>query len=258
MFIRDRLSIECLKRAEELTYELGFETGLGYIWLNKGKNYLLLEKYNQSTSHIIKAYEFFARSNDQSGMSLCYFLLASNYYEFNQYESALSCINKSISINSAIYPDDSIALESMILLGLIKLKSNPTEAKMIASDLSSQINESTPQDIQQGIYKLLFKCYKKLNNAEKALENLELYAACDQALLVEESPLEITHKIVEYQFAKKQENKTNAVIEQYLHSEIGDDITNSLFIMLSAISFGTLLLSIILDFTEKAGREKLT
>ena len=191
---------------------------IGSIFLKKAKIYYKKKQYNLAKEYSKKAINEFKDTSNKFDLSECYILLAKVNKKLSQKIQALEYTNKALAINYEI-DNNSKIIESQILKSYLLLDTKPTLAKNLAKESLQLLNSETSNEIKADLYNLLYECYKKSNQLNRALSMIEKYTVFRDSFQLEKNKILIIKETIKSQYEQKlQQNKSinekeNAIVK---------------------------------------------
>ncbi len=191
---------------------------IGSIFLKKAEIYYKKQQYNQALEYSNKAIIEFNDTNNKNALSNCYMLLAKANKKLFEKDLALTFTNKALAINYELYNNSKI-IEAQILKSYLLLDTKPTQAKNLSEKSLQLIKPETSNQIKADLYKLLYECYKKSNQTNRALSMIEKHTIFRDSFQLEKNKILIIKETIKSQYEQKlQQNKAinekeNAIVK---------------------------------------------
>jgi tetratricopeptide (TPR) repeat protein len=191
---------------------------IGSIFLKKAEIYYKKKQYNLAKEYSKKAINEFKETNNKFDLSECYVLLAKVNKKLSQKTQALEYTNKALAINYEI-DNNSKIIEAQILKSYLLLDTKPAQAKNLSEKSLQLLKPETSNQIKADLYKLLYECYKKSNQTNRALSMIEKYTVFRDSFQLEKNKILIIKETIKSQYEQKlQQNKSinekeNAIVK---------------------------------------------
>lgn len=191
---------------------------IGSIFLKKAEIYYKKQQYNQALEYSNKAIIEFNDTNNKNALSNCYMLLAKANKKLFEKDLALTFTNKALAINYELYNNSKI-IEAQILKSYLLLDTKPIQAKNLSEKSLQLIKPETSNQIKADLYKLLYECYKKSNQTNRALSMIEKHTIFRDSFQLEKNKILIIKETIKSQYEQKlQQNKAinekeNAIVK---------------------------------------------
>ena len=191
---------------------------IGSIFLKKAEIYYKKEQYNLAKEYSKKAIIEFKDTSNKFDLSECYLLLAKVNKKLSQKTHALEYTNKALAINYEINNNSKI-IEAQIIKSYLLLGLKPTLAKNLAKESLQLLNSETSNEIKADLYNLLYECYKRSNQTNRALSMIEKYTVFRDSFQLEKNKILIIKETIKSQYEQKlQQNKSinekeNAIVK---------------------------------------------
>ena len=191
---------------------------IGSIFLKKAEIYYKKKQYNLAREYSKKAINEFKDTSNKFDLSECYILLAKVNKKLSQKTQALEYINKALAINYEI-DNNSKIIEAQILKSYLLLDTKPAQAKNLSEKSLQLLKPETSNQIKADLYKLLYECYKKSNQTNRALSMIEKYTVFRDSFQLEKNKILIIKETIKSQYEQKlQQNKSinekeNAIVK---------------------------------------------
>ena len=191
---------------------------IGSIFLKKAEIYYKKKQYNLAKEYSKKAINEFKETNNKFDLSECYILLAKVNKKLSQKTQALEYTNKALAINYEI-DNNSKIIEAQILKSYLLLDTKPAQAKNLSEKSLQLLKPETSNQIKADLYKLLYECYKKSNQTNRALSMIEKYTVFRDSFQLEKNKILIIKETIKSQYEQKlQQNKSinekeNAIVK---------------------------------------------
>ena len=191
---------------------------IGSIFLKKAEIYYKKQQYNQALEYSNKAIIEFNDTNNKNALSNCYMLLAKANKKLFEKDLALTFTNKALAINYEL-DNNSKIIEAQILKSYLLLDTKPTQAKKLSEKSLQLTKPETSNQIKADLYKLLYECYKKSNQTNRALSMIEKHTIFRDSFQLEKNKILIIKETIKSQYEQKlQQNKAinekeNAIVK---------------------------------------------
>ena len=191
---------------------------IGSIFLKKAEIYYKKQQYNQALEYSNKAIIEFNDTNNKNALSNCYMLLAKANKKLFEKDLALTFTNKALAINYEL-DNNSKIIEAQILKSYLLLDTKPTQAKNLSEKSLQLTKPETSNQIKADLYKLLYECYKKSNQTNRALSMIEKHTIFRDSFQLEKNKILIIKETIKSQYEQKlQQNKAinekeNAIVK---------------------------------------------
>ncbi|MCC6410149.1 MAG: tetratricopeptide repeat protein [Saprospiraceae bacterium] len=162
------------------------------ITLNNIANVYKAEKdYDKALEYLNNSLEIRLKYNDRTGMAINYINLGSLYLTLGDYEKAVLFVEKSIELFLEL--DDKSGLTAAYHnMGEIASRQNrPRDAERWCSKSLKLAREIDKVPIQSDACNCLYKAYKSMGNAAKALEYYEQYTVLNDSLQNNETEVKL-------------------------------------------------------------------
>ena len=201
-----------------ISNKISKQNQIGSIFLKKAEIYYKKQQYNQALEYSNKAIIEFNDTNNKNALSNCYMLLAKANKKLFEKDLALTFTNKALAINYELYNNSKI-IEAQILKSYLLLDTKPTQAKNLSEKSLQLIKPETSNQIKADLYKLLYECYKKSNQTNRALSMIEKHTIFRDSFQLEKNKILIIKETIKSQYEQKlQQNKAinekeNAIVK---------------------------------------------
>ena len=191
---------------------------IGSIFLKKAEIYYKKKQYNLAKEYSKKAINEFKETSNKFDLSECYILLAKVNKKLSQKIQALEYTNKALAINYEI-DNNSKIIKAQILKSYLLLDTKPAQAKNLSEKSLQLIKPETSNQIKVDLYKLLYECYKKSNQTNRALSMIEKHTIFRDSFQLEKNKILIIKETIKSQYEQKiQQNKSinekeNAIVK---------------------------------------------
>ena len=191
---------------------------IGSIFLKKAEIYYKKQQYNQALEYSNKAIIEFNDTNNKNALSNCYMLLAKANKKLFEKDLALTFTNKALAINNEL-DNNSKIIEAQILKSYLLLDTKPAQAKNLSEKSLQLIKPETSNQIKADLYKLLYACYKKSNQTNRALSMIEKHTIFRDSFQLEKNKILIIKETIKSQYEQRiQQNKAinekeNAIVK---------------------------------------------
>ena len=201
-----------------ISNKISKQNQIGSIFLKKAEIYYKKQQYNQALEYSNKAIIEFNDTNNKNALSNCYMLLAKANKKLFEKDLALTFTNKALAINYELYNNSKI-IEAQILKSYLLLDTKPTQAKKLSEKSLQLTKPETSNQIKADLYKLLYECYKKSNQTNRALSMIEKHTIFRDSFQLEKNKILIIKETIKSQYEQKlQQNKAinekeNAIVK---------------------------------------------
>ena len=191
---------------------------IGSIFLKKAKIYYKKKQYNLAKEYSKKAINEFKETSNKFDLSECYILLAKVNKKLSQKTQALEYTNKALAINYEI-DNNSKIIKAQILKSYLLLDTKPAQARSLSEKSLQLLKPETSNQIKADLYKLLYECYKKSNQTNRALSMIEKHTIFRDSFQLEKNKILIIKETIKSQYEQKiQQNKSinekeNAIVK---------------------------------------------
>ena len=201
-----------------ISNKISKQNQIGSIFLKKAEIYYKKQQYNQALEYSNKAIIEFNDTNNKNALSNCYMLLAKANKKLFEKDLALTFTNKALAINYEL-DNNSKIIEAQILKSYLLLDTKPTQAKNLSEKSLQLTKPETSNQIKADLYKLLYECYKKSNQTNRALSMIEKHTIFRDSFQLEKNKILIIKETIKSQYEQKlQQNKAinekkNAIVK---------------------------------------------
>ncbi|MEJ6737221.1 MAG: tetratricopeptide repeat protein, partial [Flavobacteriales bacterium] len=178
------LALPNYKEAMNIYTQEGAEKNSGFLWLNMAVIYSKTGRTAIARKYFKKTYPLLKAKNDLYYLPEYFYHLAVFYQDIAKLDSALIMVEEGLKILTEIGNDDKISSSKLIKANLI-LDSDLDLAYRIAEDIKKQILNGNDKSQKSSLFQLLYKCYKKQEKYELALEMNEQYLQYADSVLIE-------------------------------------------------------------------------
>ena len=191
---------------------------IGTIFLKKAEIYYKKQQYNQAKEYSNKAINEFKETSNKFDLSECYILLAKVNKKLSKKTQALEYTNKALAINYEI-DNNSKIIEAQILKSYLLLDTKPAQAKNLSEKSLQLLKPETSNKIKADLYQLLYECYKKSNQTNRALSMIEKHTIFRDSFQLERNKILIIKETIKSEYEQKlQQNKAinekeNAIVK---------------------------------------------
>ena len=191
---------------------------IGSIFLKKAEIYYKKKQYNLAKEYSNKAINEFKETSNKFDLSECYILLAKVNKKLSKKTQALEYTNKALAINYEI-DNNSKIIEAQILKSYLLLDTKPAQAKNLSEKSLQLLKPETSNKIKADLYKLLYECYKKSNQTNRALSMIEKHTIFRDSFQLERNKILIIKETIKSEYEQKlQQNKAinekeNAIVK---------------------------------------------
>ena len=191
---------------------------IGSIFLKKAEIYYKKKQYNLAKEYSNKAINEFKETSNKFDLSECYILLAKVNKKLSKKTQALEYTNKALAINYEI-DNNSKIIEAQILKSYLLLDTKPAQARNLSEKSLQLLKPETSNKIKADLHKLLYECYKKSNQTNRALSMIEKHTIFRDSFQLEKNKILIIKETIKSQYEQKlQQNKSinekeNAIVK---------------------------------------------
>ena len=191
---------------------------IGSIFLKKAEIYYKKKQYNLAKEYSNKAINEFKETSNKFDLSECYILLAKVNKKLSKKTQALEYTNKALAINYEI-DNNSKIIEAQILKSYLLLDTKPAQAKNLSEKSLQLLKPETSNKIKADLYQLLYECYKKSNQTNRALSMIEKHTIFRDSFQLERNKILIIKETIKSEYEQKlQQNKAinekeNAIVK---------------------------------------------
>jgi len=201
-----------------VTRKISKQNQIGSIFLKKAEIYYKKKQYNLAKEYSNKAINEFKETSNKFDLSECYILLAKVNKKLSKKTQALEYTNKALAINYEI-DNNSKIIEAQILKSYLLLDTKPAQAKNLSEKSLQLLKPETSNKIKADLYKLLYECYKKSNQTNRALSMIEKHTIFRDSFQLERNKILIIKETIKSEYEQKlQQNKAinekeNAIVK---------------------------------------------
>ena len=185
---------------------------IGTIFLKKAEIYYKKQQYNQALEYSNKAIIEFNDTNNKNALSNCYMLLAKANKKLFEKDLALTYTDKALAINYELDNNSSI-IETQILKSYLLLDTKPARARNLSEKSLQLLKPETSNKIKADLYKLLYECYKRSNQTNRALSMFEKHTVFKDSFQLEKNKILIIKETIKSQYEQKLK-ETEAINEK--------------------------------------------
>jgi len=227
---------------------------IGSIFLKKAEIYYKKKQYNLAREYSKKAINEFKDTSNKFDLSECYILLAKVNKKLSQKTQALEYTNKALAINYEI-DNNSKIIEAQILKSYLLLDTKPAQVKNLSKKSLQLIKPETSNQIKADLYKLLYECYKKSNQTNRALSMIEKHTIFRDSFQLEKNKILIIKETIKSQYEQKiQQNKS---INEKENAILKLTYTYRIYFVLSLSILLVILLVYVFRMKNKKARAEL-
>ena len=191
---------------------------IGTIFLKKAEIYYKKKQYNQAIEYSKKAVNEFKNTNNKFDLSECYVLLAKANKKLLKKDLALTYTDKALAINYEL-DNNSKIIETQILKSYLLLDTKPAQARNLSEKSLQLLKPETSNKIKADLHKLLYECYKRSNQTNRALSMFEKHTVFKDSFQLEKNKILIIKETIKSEYEQKlQQNKAinekeNAIVK---------------------------------------------
>ena len=227
---------------------------IGSIFLKKAEIYYKKKQYNLAREYSKKAINEFKDTSNKFDLSECYILLAKVNKKLSQKIQAMEYTNKALAINYEI-DNNSKIIEAQILKSYLLLDTKPAQVKNLSKKSLQLIKPETSNQIKADLYKLLYECYKKSNQTNRALSMIEKHTIFRDSFQLEKNKILIIKETIKSQYEQKiQQNKS---INEKENAILKLTYTYRIYFVLSLSILLVILLVYVFRMKNKKARAEL-
>ena len=191
------LALPNYKEAMNIYTEEGAEEKSGFLWLNMAIIYTRTGRVIIAREHFKKAYPILKAKNDLYYLPEYFYQLALFYQGTGNYDRANIMIEKGLEIVTKTGNNNRKGIISFKLLkASLIIDSDFEHAYRIVEELKDLILNGTNKSYKSDLFQLLYKCYKKQEKYELALEMNEQYLLYADSVLIEENKTAIIKEVL--------------------------------------------------------------
>jgi tetratricopeptide (TPR) repeat protein len=191
------LALPAYKQAMNIYSEEGAEENFGFLWLNMAVLYTQTGHTAIAREHFKKAYPILKAKNDLYYLPEYFYQLALFYQGTGNYDRANIMIEKGLEIVTKTGNNNRKGIISFKLLkASLIIDSDFEHAYRIVEELKDLILNGTNKSYKSDLFQLLYKCYKKQEKYELALEMNEQYLLYADSVLIEENKTAIIKEVL--------------------------------------------------------------
>jgi len=204
------LALQNYEQALNIYTEEGAKEKAGFLWLNTAVIYSKTGRNVLAREYFDKAYRLLKAKNDIYYLPTYFEYMAIYYQNIGKLDSAILKINEGLKILTNVGNDDRITTSKLVKADLV-LDSNPDRAFLIAEELKETILNGNDKSQKSSLFQLLYKCYKKQDKYELALEMNEQYLFYADSVLMDKNKTTIIKEALQTEYnAKLFENQLEA------------------------------------------------
>jgi tetratricopeptide (TPR) repeat protein len=185
---------------------------IGTIFLKKAEIYYKKQQYSQAIDYSNKAIIEFNDTNNKNALSNCYMLLAKANKKLLKKDLALTYTDKALAINYEL-DNNSKIIETQILKSYLLLDTKPAQARNLSEKSLQLLKPETSNKIKADLHKLLYECYKRSNQTNRALSMIEKYTVFKDSFQLEKNKILIIKETIKRQYEQKLK-ETEAINEK--------------------------------------------
>jgi len=179
---------------------------IGTIFLKKAEIYYKKQQYNQALEYSNKAIIEFNDTNNKNALSNCYMLLAKANKKLFEKDLALTYTDKALAINYEL-DNNSKIIETQILKSYLLLDTKPAQARNLSEKSLQLLKPETSNKIKADLYKLLYECYKRSNQTNRALSMIEKHTVFKDSFQLEKNKILIIKETIKSEYEQKLKEK---------------------------------------------------
>ena len=227
---------------------------IGTIFLKKTEIYYKKQQYNQALEYSNKAIIEFNDTNNKNALSNCYMLLAKANKKLFEKDLALTYTDKALAINYEL-DNNSKIIETQILKSYLLLDTKPARARNLSEKSLQLIKSETSNEIKADLYKLLYECYKRSNQTNRALSMFEKHTVFKDSFQLEKNKILIIKETIKSQYEQK--FKETEVINEKENAILKLTYTYRIYFVLSLSILLVILLVYVFRMKNKKARAEL-
>lgn len=185
---------------------------IGTIFLKKAEIYYKKQQYSQAIDYSNKAIIEFNDTNNKNALSNCYMLLAKANKKLFEKDLAITYTDKALAINYEL-DNNSKIIETQILKSYLLLDTKPAQARNLSEKSLQLLKPETSNKIKADLHKLLYECYKRSNQTNRALSMIEKYTVFKDSFQLEKNKILIIKETIKRQYEQKLK-ETEAINEK--------------------------------------------
>ena len=179
---------------------------IGTIFLKKAEIYYKKQQYNQALEYSNKAIIEFNDTNNKNALSNCYMLLAKANKKLFEKDLSLTYTDKALAINYEL-DNNSKIIETQILKSYLLLDTKPAQARNLSEKSLQLLKPETSNKIKADLYKLLYECYKRSNQTNRALSMIEKHTVFKDSFQLEKNKILIIKETIKSEYEQKLKEK---------------------------------------------------
>ena len=179
---------------------------IGTIFLKKAEIYYKKQQYNQALEYSNKAIIEFNDTNNKNALSNCYMLLAKANKKLFKKDLAITYTDKALAINYEL-DNNSKIIETQILKSYLLLDTKPAQARNLSEKSLQLLKPETSNKIKADLYKLLYECYKRSNQTNRALSMFEKHTVFKDSFQLEKNKILIIKETIKSEYEQKLKEK---------------------------------------------------
>ena len=227
---------------------------IGTIFLKKTEIYYKKQQYNQALEYSNKAIIEFNDTNNKNALSNCYMLLAKANKKLFKKDLALTYTDKALAINYEL-DNNSKIIETQILKSYLLLDTKPTQARNLSEKSLQLLKPETSNKIKADLYKLLYECYKRSNQTNRALSMFEKHTVFKDSFQLEKNKILIIKETIKSQYEQK--FKETEVINEKENAILKLTYTYRIYFVLSLTILLIILFAYVFRMKNKKTRAEL-
>jgi len=227
---------------------------IGTIFLKKAEIYYKKQQYNQALEYSNKAIIEFNDTNNKNALSNCYMLLAKANKKLFKKDLALTYTDKALAINYEL-DNNSKIIETQILKSYLLLDTKPAQARNLSEKSLQLLKPENSNKIKADLYKLLYECYKRSNQTNRALSMFEKHTVFKDSFQLEKNKILIIKETIKSQYEQK--FKETEVINEKENAILKLTYTYRIYFVLSLTILLIILFAYVFRMKNKKTRAEL-
>ena len=227
---------------------------IGTIFLKKTEIYYKKQQYNQALEYSNKAIIEFNDTNNKNALSNCYMLLAKANKKLFKKDLALTYTDKALAINYEL-DNNSKIIETQILKSYLLLDTKPAQARNLSEKSLQLLKPENSNKIKADLYKLLYECYKRSNQTNRALSMFEKHTVFKDSFQLEKNKILIIKETIKSQYEQK--FKETEVINEKENAILKLTYTYRIYFVLSLTILLIILFAYVFRMKNKKTRAEL-
>ena len=227
---------------------------IGTIFLKKAEIYYKKQQYSQAIDYSNKAIIEFNDTNNKNALSNCYMLLAKANKKLFEKDLALTYTDKALAINYEL-DNNSKIIETQILKSYLLLDTKPAQARNLSEKSLQLLKPETSNKIKADLHKLLYECYKRSNQTNRALSMIEKYTVFKDSFQLEKNKILIIKETIKRQYEQKL--KETEAINEKENAIVKLTYTYRIYFVLSLSILLIILFAYVFRMKNKKTRDEL-